>query len=306
MIDLPASAQSHRTIDTSSSTTLDSDLSDKFTMADPFEVRMRFSSQLQHLNATVVSLQKAAAYAMKYKEMDEDLHSCILEQLERSNMNTRANIMFCIEHIMDMAKKENHLNYITMVQRDIIRIVDAVAPENASGAANVRVVRLVLQCLENKGHIDNQVVVEIEEVLKERETSAHDAGLSSPVQGDHDFGDMPPSQTIPKPGRPSAPGLDKRQIEQRIEEDRERHKRLREDIWAIRDREAEIDRLWEETSDLGEDDHTMGREEFLAREAAMAQQCPHYTPRDLVDLYGRKAQNGASGHGHGSGNGPTH
>lgn len=52
-------------------------------MADPFEVRMRFTSQLQHLNASVTSAQKAAQYALKYKDMDEDLHSCILEQLER-------------------------------------------------------------------------------------------------------------------------------------------------------------------------------------------------------------------------------
>lgn len=52
-------------------------------MADPFEVRMRFTSQLQHLNASVTSSQKAAQYAIKYKDMDEDLHSCILEQLEK-------------------------------------------------------------------------------------------------------------------------------------------------------------------------------------------------------------------------------
>ena len=52
-------------------------------MADPFEVRMRFTSQLQHLNASVTSAQKAANYALKYRDMDEDLHSCILEQLER-------------------------------------------------------------------------------------------------------------------------------------------------------------------------------------------------------------------------------
>lgn len=52
-------------------------------MADPFEVRMKFTSQLQHLNASVNSAQKAAHYAIKYKDMDEDLHSCILEQLER-------------------------------------------------------------------------------------------------------------------------------------------------------------------------------------------------------------------------------
>lgn len=52
-------------------------------MADPFEVRMRFSSQLQHLNASVTSAQKAASYALRNKDMCEDLHSCILEQLER-------------------------------------------------------------------------------------------------------------------------------------------------------------------------------------------------------------------------------
>lgn len=52
-------------------------------MADPFEVRMRFTSQLQHLNASANSAQKAAHYALKYRDMHEDLHSCILEQLER-------------------------------------------------------------------------------------------------------------------------------------------------------------------------------------------------------------------------------
>lgn len=52
-------------------------------MADPFEVRMKFSHQLQHLNASVTSAQKAAQYALRYKDMDEDLHSCILEQIER-------------------------------------------------------------------------------------------------------------------------------------------------------------------------------------------------------------------------------
>jgi CTD kinase subunit gamma CTK3 len=52
-------------------------------MADPFEVRVRFTSQLHNLNASVASAQKAAQYALKYKDMCEDLHSCILEQLER-------------------------------------------------------------------------------------------------------------------------------------------------------------------------------------------------------------------------------
>jgi len=56
-------------------------------MADPFEVRMRFTKQLQQLNASVTATQKAAQYALKYKDMDEDLHSCIVEQLEQVRLN---------------------------------------------------------------------------------------------------------------------------------------------------------------------------------------------------------------------------
>jgi len=134
-------------------------------MADPFEVRMKFTHQLQHLNASVNSAQKAAVYALRHQDMDEDLHSCILEQLEKvvqhqphfshsscarilisslqNNMNNRANIMFFIEQLCDMARRENHLEFVRMVQRDILRIIDAVAPSDGTGAANVKVVRKV-------------------------------------------------------------------------------------------------------------------------------------------------------------------
>lgn len=50
---------------------------------DPFEVRIRFTQFLGTLNASVTSAQKTAQYAIKYRDMDEDLHNCIIEQLER-------------------------------------------------------------------------------------------------------------------------------------------------------------------------------------------------------------------------------
>lgn len=56
-------------------------------------------------------------------------------------MNTRANIMYFIEHFLDLAQRDGHSDYIRMMQRDIIRVVDAVAPDDGSGAANVKVVR---------------------------------------------------------------------------------------------------------------------------------------------------------------------
>jgi CTD kinase subunit gamma len=187
--------------------------------------------------------------------------------------------MYFIEHFLEMANKDGHVSYVRMMQRDIIRVVDAVAPEDGSGVANFKVVRKVLQGLRQKNFLEAQTVAEIEDVLRERDTSSHDISMSSPVEGDHaDLGDMPPSQTIPRAGRPGAPPPrpDKKQIEQRIEEDRERHKRLRESIWAIpAEPNAERDKLWEETSDLGDDDHLLGEEEFDEREKAIKQSCVH-------------------------------
>ncbi|KAH7348927.1 CTD kinase subunit gamma CTK3-domain-containing protein [Rhexocercosporidium sp. MPI-PUGE-AT-0058] len=239
---------------------------------DPFEVRIRFTQQLASLNASVTGASKTAQYALKYRDLDEDLHSCILEQLERSgnSMNNRANIMYFIEHLCDMAARENHYDYIRMMQRDILRMVDAVAPEDGSGAANVKVVRKVLQALQTKSFLLAQTVSEIEELLKERDTLPDNIGLSSPIDPSTPL--APSSSSKSKMSAPQR--LDKKQIETRIEEDRERHKRLRENIWAIPKAAPgnsfngglpgvgdEFDKLWDETSDLGEDDLELYREE---------------------------------------------
>ena len=66
-----------------------------------------------------------------------------LTEAKKNNMNTRANIMCFIEHFLDMAHRDGHAEYVRMMQRDIIRVVDAVAPDDGSGAANVKVVRKV-------------------------------------------------------------------------------------------------------------------------------------------------------------------
>ena len=51
--------------------------------------------------------------------------------------------MYFIEHFCDMAQQQKHAEVVRMMQRDIFRIVDAVAPSDGSGAANVKVVRRV-------------------------------------------------------------------------------------------------------------------------------------------------------------------
>lgn len=63
--------------------------------------------------------------------------------------------------------------------------------------------------------------------------------------------------------------LDKRQIEQRIEEDRERHKRLKESIWGVGSDDEEFDKLWDEASDIGEDDYLAAEEDAMERRQAV-------------------------------------
>lgn len=191
-------------------------------------------------------------------------------------MNNRANIMYFLEHLSDMAAREGHHDYVRMMQRDILRVVDAVAPEDGSGAANVKVVRKVLHGLQAKNHLLPQTVSEIEECLKERDTLPDHVGLSSPVQPPefemsgmgNDKGSEPTPGLHSKAKASTAQRLDKKQVEQRIEEDRERHKRLREHQWAIptADEDAEFDQLWGETSSLASDDYRVFEEEAMQRE----------------------------------------
>lgn len=125
--------------------------------------------------------------------------------------------------------------------------------------------------------MESQAVSQIEDVLKEREINEADLSPASPPS-DVEMIDKSDGQTVPKSAQKSAPHrLDKRQVEQRIEEDRERHKRQRESIWAIpKTEDAEMNKLWEETSDFGEDDDRLLSEETedCVKEMEM-QHCPH-------------------------------
>lgn len=120
--------------------------------------------------------------------------------------------------------------------------------------------------MQQKSILAPENVLEIEACLKERDTlPAHPA--LSPVEANGQQ-EQNPSQTAPKVN--GVARLDKRQIEQRIEEDRERHKRLRESIWAVGDEEdEEFERLWDEASDIGEDDYIAAEEDAMERRQAV-------------------------------------
>ena len=172
-------------------------------------------------------------------------------------------MMYFIEQFCELATKENHIPYVRMMQRDILRVVDAVAPADGSGAANVKHIRRVLGGLQTKEILSAETVSEIDAGLKERE--AHPAHLDGEAVESRDESGKPKHGT-PRSARANGLRPDKRQIEQRIEEDRERNKRLRESMWTVNgDDENEEARFWEETSVIGEDDFVAAYEENMER-----------------------------------------
>jgi CTD kinase subunit gamma len=251
-------------------------------MADPFEVRLRFTYLLSHLTASTTSQLKAAQYALKHSSLSEDLHSCILENLEQppqtQNMNNAANVMYFLEHHADVNLKEGgHAGYIEMVRRDIQRIVGAVA----RSGANVKVVRRVVTSLGERGVLEPTIVQQIEEGLKEREADMGrmlgereaNEGQVDPADPDTIAQPMDGVETNSTPrekkdakSKTSLADRDKRAIEQRIEEDRERNKRLREGVWAVSgDDEGEMSRMWEDDGVLVRDDRVIASEELEER-----------------------------------------
>jgi CTD kinase subunit gamma len=172
-------------------------------------------------------------------------------------MNNRANIMYFIEHLCELAIKENHPPYVRMMQRDILRVVDSVVPPDGTGAANVKHVRHVLNGLQAKEVLTVERVAEIDAALKDRESDPSHLDL------EHEEGTEEGSKL--KTEKPQL-RLDKKQIEQRIEEDRERNKRLRESMWAMTGSDQdEYNQMWDELSPIGEDDFIRSREEALER-----------------------------------------
>ncbi|KAK9469347.1 CTD kinase subunit gamma CTK3-domain-containing protein [Lipomyces arxii] len=212
---------------------------------DAFEARLTFTDLLRRLNASVQSATKCAQFALRHQDLSEDLYSCIIEELDKTSLNSRINILYFLETLCDSSLRTGYKEYIEMVQRDLWEILDKVVPPSQGASANLASARKALENLRQKGIFDSESLQDVETRLDER------GRLVSEKQYQM---------------QPEAPSVWKEQILRRMEEDRERHKRIRENIWVIPAGDAvqlEFDNAWENTSSLDEDDYEMMKEENM-------------------------------------------
>ncbi|KAF8525999.1 CTD kinase subunit gamma CTK3-domain-containing protein [Hysterangium stoloniferum] len=233
---------------------------------DPFEVRMQFLAQLKRLSASQPSIQKTVSFALKYfSRCGEDLWDCIVEECQKGSTNTRINIFYFLDSLCEtsLASRPSTSSggnfYVSYVTRDLKKVVDLVVPDGRVGLLNLMSTTQVLESWRAKRVIDPAVVSEVLESLEQRQKRMHDL----PTSNEH----------IPSD-----------EVQKRIEEDRERHKRLRERRWVQPTTRAllpprlasfyplprisnefpidvEFDNAWETTSDWNEDDDEAAQEE---------------------------------------------
>lgn len=154
--------------------------------------------------------------------------------------------MYFLDHLCDLSKREGCTQYIASIARDLPTIVDLVAPGGRAGAMNIKVVLKVLHSLDQKALLPKQLVTKLTSQLEGRAREAENSIANPPTAGLVERND-------------GIHELDHDTIEQRMEEDRERHKRLREDAWAV-DTEREPEAMTEAAKRAG------GLTEKLAQE----------------------------------------
>ncbi|EEB06110.1 domain kinase I gamma subunit [Schizosaccharomyces japonicus yFS275] len=210
-------------------------------MMDPFEGRLTFLQLLRRLSASQLSQLKPAQFAVRHRELEEDLYSCIREAMESGTFNMRVNIMYFLETLCDMCRQNNiEGSYVEMIGRDIAKLVGSVVPPGQVGAANAPEVRKVLESMHTKRLLSDEQWEEANAVLQKN--------AAAQIQD----GDSVEKTAV----------FSREDILRRMEEDRERHKRLRETFWAVDSPEEEWQQTWASLPALNDHDLEKIRDEY--------------------------------------------
>lgn len=83
-------------------------------------------------------------------------------------MNVRVNLLFFIETLCEASKKEGYSGYIDMIKRDMMHIIDNVAPDEEGGVVNVEAARQVIRNLKDMEVIDGETMEMLDDMLVTR------------------------------------------------------------------------------------------------------------------------------------------
>ncbi|RKP14614.1 CTD kinase subunit gamma CTK3-domain-containing protein [Piptocephalis cylindrospora] len=180
--------------------------------ADPFRGCQDFADLLGQVSASYASAKRVAAFALRHAYLSDGLHDALLLELASGPSHARLNKLYVLDLLCQDGSERGGGVYRELTAPKITEVVEAVVSEEVAGRVNAIAVLQLLERWKLKGIFTNQDLEEGMEVA--RKASRIPIG-----QGDEQ-------------------GLGKTEATHRMEEDRERHKREREDVWS-RGREDE-------------------------------------------------------------------
>ena len=106
---------------------------------DAFETRLQFLQLLRKLNASIQSIQKVTTFALKNAtKCGEDLWEVVLEESLKGTLNTRINILYFLDGLIESEHSIHHSFYSGLLDRDLELVVGRVVPDTREGVLNLR------------------------------------------------------------------------------------------------------------------------------------------------------------------------
>ncbi|CAO1615971.1 unnamed protein product [Sympodiomycopsis kandeliae] len=190
---------------------------------DAFQIRLDFLAILKRLNASQQSMQKTLTFADRNVKAAGDLWDCILSECSKTNLSSRLNILFTLDYLFtDYSTQFSRTlvdAFLNLAARDLSSLIDyVVPPSDATGIKlNSAVTTSILTAWRVKRLFSSEQINSIvSSIQKRKEKAASDSALDAS-----------------KETSSASTNLSKDEIMRRIEEDRERHKRIREKIWVL-------------------------------------------------------------------------
>ncbi|RDX43246.1 hypothetical protein OH76DRAFT_1410344 [Lentinus brumalis] len=153
-----------------------------------------------------------------------------MEECQKGTLNHRINLLYLLDSLCETCllakpptgatgrdKAPGSSSYVDYVSRDLNKLVEYVVPPGQQGMPNFMSTLQVLESWRTKRVIEAQ---KLDDVISHLQSRRATASLPSPSSS--------------APSAPHAPqaNFDPQEIKRRMEEDRERHKRLRERRWV--------------------------------------------------------------------------
>lgn len=199
---------------------------------DPFEIHLQFVEMLKQNLSSARHIQNICNFCYKYKSQHLEIYQSLLENLKAIPPLKRLSLFYLVDSLVKHQQKYKFKGYAELILNSIQEIVDIVFDiqrkdgklvKNKTGLANVPGVKKVLVVWKQKEFISDDRFTKLDKYI----SSFNQSDIAVP----------------------------KEHIWRRMEDDRERQKRSREESWNKNSNTSEFEMAWKKAKELTSDDY---------------------------------------------------